>query len=126
MTLQTYWTEYVYLPSIRKQQKDAANAWLKTCFRFHPEKIVRSASKSIESSDPKGSVVGAVRFFEFQFFDFAENIIRHLQSYDSPKSPPNIPEAANLIQSITYNDLSSDSVAPKLRKSFRNVVEYSR
>lgn len=55
---ETYWTEFVYLPHIRKQQKDAANAWLKSCFRFHAEKIVRSASKLIDTSDPKGNKNG--------------------------------------------------------------------
>lgn len=46
----------MYLPHIRKQQKDAANTWLKSCFRYHAEKIVRSASKQMESSDPKGKL----------------------------------------------------------------------
>lgn len=125
--LQSYWTEYVYLPHIRKQQKDAANAWLRTCFRYHPEKIVRSASKLIECSDTKGIFDQhfSSRWF-IQFNLFTENIIRHLQSYDKPKSPPNMPQATNLIQNISYNELSTETIAPKLRKAFKNVVDYSR
>lgn len=45
----------MYLPDVRKQQRDAANAWLKSCFRYQAEKIVRSASKLIGSADPKGN-----------------------------------------------------------------------
>lgn len=52
----SYWTEFLLLSDIRDVQKEAANSWLKTCFRFVPVRPLRSVN-SVDSSqriDPKG------------------------------------------------------------------------
>lgn len=54
----SYWTEFLLLSDIRDVQREAANSWLKTCFRFVPVRTLRSMS-SVDSSqriDPKGKM----------------------------------------------------------------------
>lgn len=52
----SYWTEFLLLSEIRDGQKEAANNWLRTCFRFVPVRTLRSMN-SVDISqrvDPKG------------------------------------------------------------------------
>lgn len=53
---ETYWTEFVRLEDIRAEQKEAADQWLRTCFRATNTKvpIVRQQSVIVERANSKG------------------------------------------------------------------------
>lgn len=56
-SLQTYWTEFIQLSNIRQMQRDAADAWLRTCLRYvGTSKHSSSASKTKKHIDPAGKL----------------------------------------------------------------------
>lgn len=62
---QTPWNEYISCSKLRSDQKEAANSFLKSCFRYVPPKRLSvSTTQEHLNENP------------------ADNILRHLKSYD--------------------------------------------
>lgn len=51
----SHWTEYISLSNIRQVQRDAANAWLRTCLRYSvADKSSIMTGKTLKGCDPEG------------------------------------------------------------------------
>ncbi|XP_065371725.1 ectopic P granules protein 5 homolog isoform X2 [Calliphora vicina] len=66
----THWTEFLYLPSIRKEQRYQADQWSRKCFRLKSNTNLRSPLQPKAKATP------------------IQRIKSHLSSYDSHLPPP--------------------------------------
>lgn len=100
-----HWAEFVDLAGIRKIQRDEANTWLRSCFRFvSPEKHSIISGRGTKSVDPKDSIV------------------RQLSTYDAPKPPPPV-----LIERLLLKDIELNRNALiAMQNDFKKLVDLSR
>lgn len=102
--LQTHWTDFVDLAGIRKTQRDEANTWLRSCFRYIPgEKHSVISSRGTKSTDPKDSIV------------------RLLGTYDAPQPPPPVHIERRLLKDIDLNK----NVLTAMENDFKKIVDLS-
>lgn len=92
------------MDAIRQKQRDAANRWLRLCFRYvAPEKYSVITSRGTKSIDPK------------------DNIVRQLMSYDKPALLPKIFHDPPLVQRLTVHQLK-----PEIESNFSKMIEVAR
>lgn len=100
-----HWTDVVDLADIRKTQRDEANTWLRSCFRYvAPEKHSIISARGTKSIDPKDS------------------IIRQLGTYDAPHTPPPVKVDRLLLKEIELNR----NVLIVMQNDFKKLVDLSR
>lgn len=100
-----HWTDFVDLADIRKTQRDEANTWLRSCFRYvSPEKHSIISGRGTKSIDPKDS------------------IIRQLCTYDAPQPPPPVQIERLLLRDIELNS----NVLIAMQNNFKKLVDLSR
>lgn len=53
---QAHWTEFIQLSTVRQNQRDGADSWLRSCLRYVPTNKLTSttAVKSAKNADPAG------------------------------------------------------------------------
>lgn len=56
LLMQSYWTEFIQLSTIRQNVRDAADSWLRSCLRYVPtsKHTSTTAVKSAKNADPAG------------------------------------------------------------------------
>lgn len=105
VSLQMHWIEFVDLAEIRKMQRDEANTWLRSCFRYvAAEKHSIISGRGTKSSDPKDS------------------IIRYLGTYDAPRNPPPVQIERLQLKNIEINK----NVLTAMQNDFKKLVDLSR
>lgn len=68
LTVQAYWTEYIHLANIRQIQREAADAWLRTCLRYvSMSKHASTLSKATKTTNPAGKFLDSIQFVVFMF-----------------------------------------------------------
>lgn len=87
-TQQNHWTEFLYLPAIRKEQRYQSDQWARKCFRIRSTKQLPTPLLAKAKTTP------------------IQRIKSHLSSYDKRLSPPKYvkPEVYNP-KDITQNSL---------------------
>lgn len=95
-SFQQHWTELVYLPEIRKEQKHQSELWCRKCLRSKSTKRLRNALQPKPRTTPLG------------------RIKTHLKSYDKRMEAPSLTTSmiinrpANGVNQGTLNDLRKD------------------
>lgn len=103
--LQMHWIDFVDLVNIRKTQRDEANNWLRSCFRYvAPEKHSIISARGTKSIDP------------------SDSIIRQLSTYDAPQPPPTVQIERLLLKDIESNK----NVLNVMQNDFKKLVDLSR
>ncbi|XP_005180740.1 ectopic P granules protein 5 homolog isoform X2 [Musca domestica] len=85
-----HWTEFLYLPLIRKEQRYQADQWARKCFRFRSVKQLRTPLQSKAKSTP------------------IQRIKSHLSSYDKQLPPPTYVRPNLRIQQEITNETLKD------------------
>lgn len=100
-----HWTDFVDSIDIRKTQRDDANTWLRSCFRYvSSEKHSIISARGTKSIDPK------------------DIIIRQLSTYDAPQPPPPVQ-----IERLPLKDIElNKSVLVAMQNDFKKLVDLSR
>lgn len=99
------WTEFVDLADIRKTQRDEANTWLRSCFRYvSPEKHSIISGRGTKPLDP------------------TESIIHQLSTYDAPQAPPPVQIERLLLKDIEVNK----NLLMSMQNDFKKIVDLSR
>ncbi|KAM7362755.1 ectopic P-granules autophagy protein 5 [Cochliomyia hominivorax] len=84
----SHWTEYIHLPSIRKEQRYQADQWARKCFRLKTQTNLRSPLQPKAKATP------------------IQRIKAHLSSYDKHLPPPQYVKPTLLMQQeITQHSL---------------------
>lgn len=135
--LQAYWTEFIQLSTIRQSQRDGADSWLRTCLRYVPISKHNSSTavKSTKNADPAGKLcfqILASLFLSFSnckigifYRSGAENIVRLLDSYDAPITPPIVPNEPLLVKKMSITELKRN-VLRQMQNDFKRIDELSR
>lgn len=96
------------MSKVRQIQRDAADSWLRTCLRYvAASKHTSTTSKAMKVIDP------------------ADSIIRLLDSYDAPVSPPIVPAEPLLVKKMTLPELKRN-VLKTMQNDFKKLDELSR
>lgn len=100
-----YWTEFVYLPAIRQQQRNEADHWRTSCFRRVNQPKTRAAgSKSRDRQAPQ------------------EKIAKQLATYDAPLGPPDLVAEPPVIPIVT----DTERLLGQLRADFAQLDKTAR